>query len=217
MTLPGQRTILAGTLVLLLGTLGIVALNPWQAPGPASLIDRCEAKEGEWLYNSERRVCILGDGTWLEYSLAEDDFVNPNVSVPVVLAAEPVPTVGDAWSDDVDTCDHVPTFEEYPALSMYSGPVAAADFATNEAAQHHRTAIRKDMIGVNFGGEYVFAYWGCGEGCKGSAVVNAESGEILTYGLQAAGYDFRRDSRLLIASGDEYYVVENNQFKQLCE
>jgi hypothetical protein len=149
--------------------------------------------------------------------VADDDFVGPSTGTPVALAAEPSPQIADAWSDDVAQCDHTPTFEEYPAQSTYTGPLAQVNFATNEAAEHYRTAIRKDMTQVNFGGEYVFSYWGCGEGCKGSAIVNAASGTIVTYGLKAASYAFQSDSRLLIANDKEYYVVEDDVFKQICE
>ncbi len=216
MTLPTQRVLMTASVVVMFAVIGIVALDPLAKPTPASLIERCEEKDGEWLYNSDRRVCILADGTWLQYDLASDDFVSPQVQVPIALAAEPEPEIAESWNEDVATCEREPQFEDYPMVSMYDGRLASVDFSTNKAAEHHRTAIRKDMVDVNFGGRYVFSYWGCGEGCKGSAVIDGETGEILMYGLKARSFDFVSDSRLLIVNSNEYYAVEDDVFRQVC-
>lgn len=214
MTLPAQHALMVASVVVLFAVVGMVALDPLAKPIPASLIERCEEKGGEWLYNSDRRVCILANGTWLHYDLANDDFVSPQASI--AMAAEPDPQLAESWSDDVPTCEDAPAFEDYPVTATFDGRLAAVDFSTNEAADHHRTAIRKDMIDVNFGGRYVFSYWGCGESCKGSAVIDGETGEILMYGLKARSYDFESDSRLLIIDGNEYYAVEEGVFRQVC-
>jgi hypothetical protein len=189
-----------------------------QRPSTPSLAERCTELGGEWLYNSHEKICTMPDGEWLAYSLSKDAFVPQSeleLGLPEVLAASDEV----AASDSVRSCDEPLEFSAYPVAEeeVFSG-LPAVDFLTNDAARYYHTAISKDVSrGANFAGKYVVSTWGCGSGCVGSAVVNAESGKILNYGLTSTGYDFSVDSRLLDAHNEGYYVVEDDVLKQVCK
>lgn len=171
-----------------------------------SLVERCVELGGEWLYNSNDKICTLPSGEWLAYSLSADDFLPRGAgeqAAPEVLAVS-------------DECSARLSFADFSTEDSYSGR-AQVDFSTNDEAKHYRTAISKDVArGVNFAGQYVLSMWGCGDGCVGSAVINAESGKILSYGLTSAGYEFELGSRLLDVEGQGYYVVEGDELIKRC-
>ena len=181
--------------------------------GPTPLSERCSELGGEWLYKSADLLCMMPDGSKLSYSASTDTFVPYSGSGGVVAVAQA--STGERQA--ADDCTLTPSFDEYQANQSFAGR-AQVDFSTNEAATHHRTAITKDVAaGVNFAGKYVVSTWGCGEGCKGSAVINAESGKILSYGLQSSSFTFDQNSNLLDAKREGYYVVESDSLKQLCK
>jgi len=181
--------------------------------GPTPLSERCSELGGEWLYKSADLLCLMPDGSKLSYSAASDDFVPYQGSGGVVAVAQ-ASTGEQRLADD---CNPAPSFDDYQANQSFAGR-ANVDFSTNEAATHHRTAITKDIAaGVNFSGKYVVSTWGCGDGCKGSAVINAESGKILSYGLESTNFTFKRESGLLDAKREGYYVIEDDALKLLCK
>ena len=174
-----------------------------------SLVERCTETGGEWLYKSDDQICILPSGEWLTYSLSDDEFV------PRVKPGQSV--LGTASVSAATTCTVPPEFSDYQTTQSFNGR-AQVDFFTNEAALHYRTAITKDVArGVNFAGKYVGATWGCGEGCVGSAIVNGETGKILSYGMMASGYEFDIDSRLLVTGDGSVYQVVGDELSQICD
>ncbi len=187
-----------------------------------SLAERCSDMGGEWLYNSQALICLKADGTRLAYNAGTDAFGSAEdvvVGAPMVLAAEteikteiaPEPVVSST------SCEIAPKFSDYSTDATFKGR-PTVDFSTNLEAKLYRTAITKDVArGVNFAGKYVVSTWGCGAGCVGSAVVNAESGKILEYGLQSTGYDFEAQSNLLDARKLGYYSIKDDELIQLCK
>jgi hypothetical protein len=155
----------------------------------------------------------MPDGGKLSYSTSSDEFIPYTGKGGVVAVAQAFS--GEAAS--IDECFEEPDYTSYATTQSFSGR-AMVDFSTNEAAAHHRTAITKDIAdGVNFAGKYVVSTWGCGDGCKGLAVINAESGKILSYGLESSKFTFTATSGLLNAGREGYYVVEDDQLKELCK
>lgn len=179
--------------------------------GPTPLSQRCSELGGEWLYKSADLLCLMPDGSKLSYSAAEDNFLPYSGSGGVVPVAQ-------ASSGDgvVEECLSTPDFDDYKTSDTFDG-VARVDFSTNEDATRYRTAIAKDMAaGVNYAGRYVVSIWGCGNGCQGSAVVNGDTGKILSYGVTAPSYAFERQSKLLYVEGSGYFLIDNDELRPLC-
>jgi hypothetical protein len=181
--------------------------------GPQPLAERCSELGGEWIYKSADLLCLMPDGNKLSYSAAEDGFIPYTGSGGVVAVAQ----ASTGERQPVGSCSSTPSFDDYQTNQSFNGR-AKVDFSTNEAATHYRTAITKDVTrGVNFAGKYVVSTWGCGEGCQGSAVINGETGKILSYGMTSTGYEFDVNSRLLDAEKEGYFVVEDDSLKELCK
>lgn len=53
---------------------------------------------------------------------------------------------------------------------------------------------------MNFGGHYCFVEWGCGSPCQTSALVDLKTGVVYDGVDAALGYEFRKDSRMLIVN-----------------
>ncbi|MDQ5951918.1 MAG: hypothetical protein QG626_45 [Patescibacteria group bacterium] len=196
-------SVVAGVAIGLLG-LGVI-LRDSDAEPEMSLADKCSLIGGEWLYRSADLVCLQADGIRLTYLASTDTFVPVEAPVGIVSVAQ----ASETPKDVLQVCD-----DEVPKFEAFTVPVEDVrrpelDFSTYPEARKYRTAISKDVDrGVNFGGHYVLSMWGCGEGCVGSAVIDALSGEILSYGLTAAGYSYQPNSLLILAKPDTYYVID---------
>lgn len=179
-----------------------------------SLAERCSELGGEWLYKSADLICLQADGSRLAYDLGSDSFLPDSTAeslIPVVEAAGVVSSVS------TEICDADVLFVDFAVdEDLFTGR-PRVDFSTNQAAQRYRTAISKDVArGVNFASKYVVSTWGCGEGCKGSAVINAETGKILSYGLTAPRFSYQSDSRLLMVGYEQYYEIQDDELVNLC-
>lgn len=135
-----------------------------------------------------------------------------------------------------------PRFEDYSVGTAAPGRIVKPDLKSNPIAREFRTVIGDEMSkGANFAGRYRVAIWGCGSSCAQFAVVNLETGRVITpkdahtvSGVHlgaddflprtesgAWGFRFRRNSRLLVLVGtineDEskegafYYVLNNER------
>lgn len=72
-----------------------------------------------------------------------------------------------------------PRLEPYPATKAFLGQIAPADVKTQPQARMFRTRISEGAkTGPNFAGHFTVVSWGCGEGCVGLAVVDANSGKV---------------------------------------
>ena len=94
------------------------------------------------------------------------------------------------------------SFHRYTVKSIYSGKIARVNFKSNPTARVYRTRISKEykQNGVNFAGHYSFAYWGCGSPCTGCAIVDVKTGEVYLGPDSGFGYDFVKESKLLIVN-----------------
>lgn len=92
------------------------------------------------------------------------------------------------------------SFNQYYVSSIYSGKMARIDFKSNPVARVYRTRISENykQNGVNFAGHYSFVFWGCGSPCTGCAIVDLKTGKVYSGPDSGFGYNFTRNSRLLI-------------------
>ncbi|MES2767035.1 MAG: hypothetical protein V4642_14265 [Bacteroidota bacterium] len=114
------------------------------------------------------------------------------------------------------------TFEDFPAGEVFAEKPSKPNFGTNPPLSMYKTVITRGTArGANFAGKYAFVTWGCGAGCQQSAIVNVETGRIISGKEATAGYSFKKDSKFLIvnprdpnikdptAPKPEYYIWEN--------
>lgn len=105
----------------------------------------------------------------------------------------------------------IPQFRDY-RVEVYSGPVRGPDLSSHPDARTYRTRLRNAAEGqVNFAGELVLTYWGCGTTCVDGAVLNAKTGQIhfLPHNLCCWGdvdegfrpIEIRPYSRLIVLAG----------------
>jgi len=116
-----------------------------------------------------------------------------------------------------------PTFANYSARTSQDGPRAKLDLASNPIAKTYRTVLRLAMAeGPNFAGRYKVGIWGCGTSCAMFAVINLDTGRVITTKEFASvlgtylmtddfmpgtksdswGFRFKRNSNLLVVIGD---------------
>lgn len=191
----------------------------------AHMMEHCADAGGEWLHGADEPTCIRPDGEWLHFSASAHGFVTEEEAASHAHAhnqaalGEPIVA---AATTEIDCGEALPEFADYPVDEVSKAKVNEPDFSTQPAADHHRTAISKDVTrGVNFAGHYVLAEWGCGKGCYGLAVVEAETGAIQGYGTKATSlFDYRDDSRLIgsrTEQGLEYFALnEDGKLVTIC-
>lgn len=118
-----------------------------------------------------------------------------------------------------------PTFDAYRVTSRKTVENPKLDLSSNPTARMYRTVLRHEIsLGPNFAGHYRVAVWGCGTSCAMFAVVNLETGRVITsdgfsstsavyFGVESWDvlpqsqrdvglFEFRKDSRLLLVLGD---------------
>ena len=133
-----------------------------------------------------------------------------------------------------------PAFRSYPVRAE-NASAKRIDFRNSPGASAFQTRLRDALRGgVNFGGRYVIAAWGCGTGCVSGAVIDARSGRVhfpKEFNALAVAYsndeyadplEYRKNSRMLILrgvpgtasdsdpdgeSGTYYYEWRNEKFR----
>ena len=125
-----------------------------------------------------------------------------NIRSAVLLFASLLPLT--AWAG-------APDYKAYPA-ARWTGVVAKPDLSSRKARMF-ATAITQQLAGgPNFAGHYRLTAWGCGTGCIGWAIVDAQSGSVWfpTFTVEApdckAGpcdyaLEYRIDSELIMVRG----------------
>lgn len=134
---------------------------------------------------------------------------------------------------------HTPQFEDFPADEESHSLSATVDLSSHPLARMFRTKLREGAKkGPSFAGHYALVWWGCGNECQLSLIVDLRTGKV--YGFKppnnqylqsSRGLDFRPTSRLIIAdppcpenynpcvssarSGEpvRYYLMQNNGIK----
>lgn len=126
--------------------------------------------------------------------------------------------------------DVVPKAVDYP-IAVYKGPTAKLDLS-DPAARMFRTRLGDALKQpVEFAGEYVVGFWGCGAMCRSYSFVSKKTGQLLSVGF--GGEENQEDvvfvkpnSRLLVTEEEvhdedfkvtavkvRFYEFKNKQFK----
>ena len=118
-----------------------------------------------------------------------------------------------------------PTFDAYRATSPETVKNPRLDLKSSPTARMYRTVLRREIAkGPNFAEHYRLAVWGCGSSCSMFAVVNLNTGRVITpEGFSHTGgvyfgvenqkvfhesqrdywlFGFTKDSNLLVVLGD---------------
>lgn len=118
-----------------------------------------------------------------------------------------------------------PIFSDYPVPPPEPVKHPRLDLSSNAIARTYRTVLRTEIArGPNFAGPYRVAVWGCGSSCSMFAVVNLDTGRVITpegfshtSGVfleidnqkllpesqsEYSALGFRKDSRLIVVLGD---------------
>jgi len=93
------------------------------------------------------------------------------------------------------------SFTDFPA-EVEIAKKARLKYDSNPIAREYKTRITEtyNKEPVNFGGHYVFIEWGCGSPCHMSALADINTGIVYDGVSSGYGYDFKKDSRMLIAN-----------------
>ena len=94
--------------------------------------------------------------------------------------------------------------EDATTKALYTGDIAEVDFKEVAHPQIDRlkNGISKAVKeGANFAGHYAVVEWSCGDYCQEHAVVDVQSGKIVTFGIPSeAGLQFRPESNTIITN-----------------
>src|SRR3569833_587195 len=100
-------------------------------------------------------------------------------------------------------------FDDFP-VKLNRSKKAAIKYNSNPLGTEFKTRITEtyNREEINFGGHYVFVEWGCGSPCEMSALVDVNSGIIYDGISSGYGYEFKKNSRMIIVNppGYDYYL-----------
>ncbi|UPT68330.1 MAG: hypothetical protein M0D57_06750 [Sphingobacteriales bacterium JAD_PAG50586_3] len=95
-------------------------------------------------------------------------------------------------------------FNTFKTKNIYKGPKAKINYKSNKIAREYKTMITQSYIGAddgaNFAGHYIVASWGCGMPCQQCALVDMLDGKVYEGPFAEQGFEFVRESRLLIVN-----------------
>lgn len=94
------------------------------------------------------------------------------------------------------------SFDEFKVSNVYHGKKAQINYNSNKTAKKFNTVITNtyNNSAVNFGGNYIFAMWGCGTDCQQCAIIDLTDGRVYDGPVASELYDFRDNSRMLIVN-----------------
>lgn len=112
------------------------------------------------------------------------------------------------------SAQRVPTYSQYPA-KVETKIAKKVNLKSHSEAKFYRTNLRKALAnsGINFAGEYILTYWGCGSGCTQGAIIDAKTGNVFfpleLQGVYAGGLslgehemlEYKKESNLLLIYG----------------
>ncbi|HJS01214.1 MAG TPA: hypothetical protein VJ780_09790 [Flavobacterium sp.] len=94
------------------------------------------------------------------------------------------------------------SFKKYEVKSPLIYKKVQIDYHSNPTARQFKTRIKNDykIKEMNFAGHYSFIFWGCGSPCQTSVIVDVKTGKVYDGPTAAIGYDYHKDSKLLIVN-----------------
>lgn len=119
-------------------------------------------------------------------------------------------------------------FSDYK-VQEYKGKLAKINYKSHSIARMYKTVITDtyNKEGINFAGKYCFVSWGSGTSLQACAIVDAITGKVYEGPWAQTGYDFNKNSKLLIVNAyfyqswdylqklPEIYVFENDSFARI--
>ena len=115
----------------------------------------------------------------------------------------------------------VPRFEQFKPYELVAAGAVAPDLASDPRANEYRTRLREAAAkGPTFAGHLAVASWGCGEGCRQWAFVDARDGRVIWGPRTGPKARFRLDSRLFVAdpagrAPARYYVWTGRELREM--
>ncbi|WP_338790725.1 hypothetical protein [Bernardetia sp. MNP-M8] len=93
-------------------------------------------------------------------------------------------------------------FEDFEVSKKYKANQAAINYKSNLIARQYKTMLTQGYKseGTNFAGHYSLITWGCGAPCVHGAIVDVIDGNVYDLPHSSIGYDFRKNSRMLIVN-----------------
>lgn len=108
------------------------------------------------------------------------------------------------------TDKRAPVFNDYRVASPETVGNPKVDLTTNPIARMYPSVLRQEIShGPNFAGHYRLAAWGCGSSCTMLAVVNLNTGRVITpEGFsRTSGVYFAIDTQKLLPKADPEYSL----------
>ena len=147
-------------------------------------------------------VVIIGVLTTLYFIQPETTvFVEEQVSTPEIVENDPF--INLSCADDLNKLLAYKTlsFSDYPAETLYEGPIAELDQDSEETAKRFYSRYQSGIEeGVRYNGKYVVAEWAMTGSGHSLGIMDAETGKVVRVPTTARlGFEYRPDSSLLIA------------------
>lgn len=105
-------------------------------------------------------------------------------------------------------------FEQFPVNKIGNkNPGLKLNTKQSSFSKRFKTMINQsfEKEPINFAGKYVLNYWGCGSPCQVGIAINAENGKLIELPSAGGGYEYRKDSRLLVLNPPDsldYYIKD---------
>lgn len=110
--------------------------------------------------------------------------------------------------------EDIPKFEDH-AAAVWNGRKRALNLSSHPDARMFRTRLREAWTGgVNFAGQFIVTYWGCGTGCVQGAIIDARTGKVyfpdelqgmgfgvLGFDIEGEPMEYRKESKLFVIRG----------------
>ena len=123
-------------------------------------------------------------------------------------AAKPGAATGPiaAFDDTLARPDRTYRFEDYPGEPWAGGKPVDPDLTSHPRAKEAKSLLRGAVLkGPNFAGPYMLVPTGCGRACLQFFVADARTGRVWVPAFRGrTGYEFRKDSRLLVVDPPAY-------------
>jgi hypothetical protein len=136
------------------------------------------------------------------FALCYHFYYIPNTVLPEVSVSEPevVTECQQYYKTAFRNAKVYGTFEEYPVIETYTGPIAVVNEDSGAVAKrfytHHKIALEK---GVNFAGKYAISDWGFTGLGQMFAVIDVETGDVYPFPyIVDWEFEFRSDSNLIV-------------------
>jgi len=136
----------------------------------------------------------------------------------------------------ISSSNQVPHFSDYPSNGVFDGKPAKVILKTPDE-KNYRTRLRDASVEkIDFAGEYVLTYWGCGCCCRSLAAISKKTGKVAFLkdpiiqpfaDINEDILQYRLDSKMLVVIGQlgekddshgfgrHYFIMTDKGFKKI--